>query len=168
MATTYQKQAKLKLITTVVAIVVIAGVMLVADYLKPKSATSSRALSQTSSAANTLTKTSAPTTGPTTTTTGGFRDGGYTASSNYSVPRGDESIQVSVMLGSGVVTVVSVQNSEYDSTSALYQEDFVSAYKSAVVGKKISSLRLGTVAGASDTTQGFNEAISQIASKAQS
>jgi hypothetical protein len=40
-------------------------------------------------------------------------------------------------------------------------------YKSHVVGKNISGLKLGALAGASDTADAFNQAISQITSKAQ-
>jgi hypothetical protein len=36
-----------------------------------------------------------------------------------------------------------------------------------VVGQKISDLNLDSVAGASDTTSGFNEAVAQIAQQAQ-
>ena len=78
-----------------------------------------------------------------------------------------ESIQVNLTLKNGVVTDVSIQNSESDRESAAYQQDFASAYKSYVVGKQISGLRLGNVAGASDTTQGFDDAVSKIATQAQ-
>ena len=102
-----------------------------------------------------------------TTANGTYKDGTYTASSSYFVPHSNESIAVSVTLKGGVVTDVSVQNSEGDGESAAYQEDFTASYKSHVVGKKISGLQLSVIAGASDTTQGFNDALSQINSKAQ-
>ena len=181
MLTTYQRQAKMKLITTVLTLVVIAGVMVLADHLKAKTAALATITTSTSTpAASTSTTTTAPTTSttstssaasttsPTTTSssTSGFKDGTYNASSSYYVPHGNENIQVSLTISNGVVTKASVQNSEGDPTSAQYQESFAAEYKSAVVGKKISGLQLSVIGGASDTTQGFNDALSQISSKA--
>jgi uncharacterized protein with FMN-binding domain len=99
--------------------------------------------------------------------TGSYKDGTYTATSNYQVPHGSESIKVNLTLKGGVVTSSSVQNSENNFDSAQFQEGFAATYQSYVVGKKISGLQLGAISGASDTTAGFNEALSQIASQAQ-
>jgi len=96
-----------------------------------------------------------------------YKDGTYTATSTYEVPHGDEEIEVNLTLSGGTITNVSVQNSEYDYDSARYQEDFAAEYKQYVVGKKIDGLQLNYIAGASDTTEGFNDALSKIASQAQ-
>ena len=97
-----------------------------------------------------------------------YKDGTYTATSEYSVPRSFESIKVSLTISGGIVTDSSISNSEGDRESAHYQERFASAYKSYVVGKKVSDIHLSYIAGASDTTDGFNEALTQIRQQAQS
>jgi uncharacterized protein with FMN-binding domain len=113
------------------------------------------------------TQTTNPTTAPTTTTTSGYKDGTYTATSQYYVPHSYEEIQVSLTVKNGIVTDSSIQNSEGDRESAQFQEQFTAYYKSYVVGKNLSGLSLSRIAGASDTTQGFNDAVTQIQSKAQ-
>lgn len=167
MLQTYEQKSRLKLVTTVIAILVVAGVILLADHLKSDdtvASTTSTTSSVTSSASNN-TVTSNTTTNSST-TNGTATDGTYSATSSYSVPHGREDIQVSLTVKGGVITDASVQNSENDFDSAQYQEEFTAAYKTKVIGKKISGLQISTVAGASDTTQGFNEALHKIASKA--
>lgn len=97
----------------------------------------------------------------------GYKDGTYSASSDYYVPHGSENIKVTLTVQGGVVTNSSIANSENNGESALFQESFASEYKSYVVGKPVSSLQLNYVAGASDTTQGFNDALQQIKSQAR-
>jgi uncharacterized protein with FMN-binding domain len=179
MQTTYQQQAKKKLVATVISLVIIAGIVLYANHLKtigvktatthmPSASSATTASSTPSSpSSNNSSASTASSSSNASTNTSGYKDGTYTASSDYYVPHGDENIQVSLTLTGGVITNVSVQNSEADPTSASFQESFASAYKSYVVGTKISGLQLSVVSGASDTTQGFNDALSQIASKAQ-
>lgn len=96
-----------------------------------------------------------------------YKDGTYTASSDYYVPHGSETIQITLTIKNGVVSDSQIQNSEGDRESAQFQEDFALEYKSQVVGKNISGLQLSYVAGASDTTQGFNDAVAKIRSQAQ-
>lgn len=97
-----------------------------------------------------------------------YKDGTYSASSSYYVPHGQESIQVTLTLKNGVVTDSSVTNSETNYESASYQEGFAQEYKSYVIGKNIKDVQLSYVAGASDTTNGFNDAVNSIMSQAQS
>jgi len=182
MLKTYEKNAKLKLMTTIIAVMVVAGIVLITDHLKAKNTGSNAAFTPSTTIQTPTSDTSSSTTIATTdssssassassastaTPTSSYKDGTYSASSEYYVPHGQESIKVSVTLSSGTISNVSIQNSEGDRDSALFQEDFASSYKQYVVGKKISSLQLSNIAGASDTTQGFMDAISQIASKAQ-
>ena len=177
MLETYEKNPKRKLVVTVLTIIVIAGTIILADHFKSQSL-------KTSSASQTVTVTPAvvpATTNPPATTattptptaatvppasSSGYKDGSYTASSDYYVPHGNETIGVSLVVTNGVITKASIQNSENDNQSARYQEDFAAEFKNYVVSKKISGLRLGVIAGASDTTQGFNDALSRISSKA--
>ncbi|HET6924991.1 MAG TPA: hypothetical protein VFH39_04135 [Candidatus Saccharimonadales bacterium] len=177
MLNTYEQHSKRKLAATVLTIFVIAGTVLVADHMKselsaaPKTFTPAATSATTNNGAGTTQSSTA--TGSsgagsaTASTTSGYKDGTYTAASSYYVPHGNESIQVNVTLSNGVITKSSVQNSEGDPTSASFQENFAASYKSYVVGQKLADLRLGVIAGASDTTQGFANALSQIASQAQ-
>jgi uncharacterized protein with FMN-binding domain len=165
MLTTYEKRSRTKLVAMLATVLVIAGLVVLADHLKSQSATNA---TQMGAASSTTTPASTTSSVASTANTGSYKDGTYTASSDYSVPHSDESIQVNLTLKSGIVSSVSVKNSETDGTSAEFQEEFAAAYKSYVVGKQISGLKLSVIAGASDTTQGFNDALSQIASKAQS
>ena|SRR6185312_6538921 len=156
----------MKLTATVVTLIVVAGVVILTDNLKPKATTIASHLTPSVS---TSTTSSTPTTTNSTSSssTGSFKDGIYSATADYFVPNSDQRIKVTVTLSKGVITSSSVQNSESDPTSASYQEEFASMYKSSVVGQKLSGLQIGAIAGASDTTQGFDDALSQIASQAQ-
>jgi hypothetical protein len=180
----YEQHSRRKLIATTLAVMVIAGSILFADNLKhttavARTATIQNTASNTSSVSQTanvaLTPTSIPPVAPTasnpapTPTPGasGYRDGTFNAAADYSVPRSTENIQVTLTLKDGAISNASVTNSEGDDQSASYQQDFASVFKSYVVGKKIADLKFGIIAGASDTTQGFSDALSQIASKAK-
>ena len=184
MLTTYQRQAKMKLAATIVALIVIAGVVVFTDTIKPKSNSVAATILTTtdtqapqsiadSSAGQSSAVSSGSASGSTPAATtsssnaSGYKNGTFSATADYHVPDGSETIEVSLTIKSGIVMNASVQNSEYDPTSAQYQESFVSVYKSSVVGQKIRNLQLSVIGGASDTTQGFNDALSQITSKAQ-
>jgi hypothetical protein len=167
---THEQHSSSKLAAIVISVLVIAGVVVIADHLKKESGqaltTPSSSITATTPAPASVPSpaSSAPAANTPQPTTAAAS---YTASSNYYVPHGNEQITVHVTLQSGTITDVSIQNSEGDRDSQQYQEDFAAAYKSYVVGKKISGLSLSTVAGASDTTQGFNDALRQISSQAQ-
>jgi len=168
MLETYEKNSKKKLIATVVAVIVIAGVVVLADVLKSKdSAAETQTTSQSVATDSADTSTTPDTATSTSTDSSGVKDGTYSATESYSVPPGQESIKVSLTLSGGTITDVSVVNSGNDRESAEFQNEFASSYKSQVVGQKISGLQISSVAGASDTTDGFNQALSQIAAQAQ-
>lgn len=172
MLTVHEQHAKRKLVATIISVVVVAGCVIFIDNMKLTGASSANSKPTVSVSADPTTSpastaASATTPSPSSASSSGFKDGSYTASMSYYVPHGNESIQVSLKLASGVISDVSIQNSEGDNESARYQQDFASAYKSYVVGRKISGLNLDVIAGASDTTQGFNDAISRIVTKAQ-
>lgn len=177
MLQTYEQHSKKKLIATVLAVMVIAGMVVFADAVKSgkfsdEIAEHTNSHSQTSLAVKTPAvatnaSTTTSSTTPASTTNSGYRDGTYSATQSYYVPHSNESIKVDLTLSGGVITDISIQNSEGDRDSAAYQQDFAASYKSYVVGKKISGLQLSVIAGASDTTQGFADALSQIATQAQ-
>lgn len=123
-----------------------------------------------------LTATDLPTDAPTTAPTndvasspaGTFKDGTYSAKGTYTSPGGQQSIDVKVTLANGgTVSDVSVSPHANDREAEEYQNQFVSGYKSKVVGKKISEIRLSRVAGSSLTSIGFNDAINDIEKQAQ-
>lgn len=96
----------------------------------------------------------------------GYADGTYSAGAAYRVPGTIESIKVSVTLANGIITNASVSQSGIEPESARYQEGFASAYRSYVIGKSIGSVNVSRISGASLTTEGFSNALAQIASKA--
>jgi major membrane immunogen (membrane-anchored lipoprotein) len=177
MLTPHEQHGKAKLLATVLAVLIIAGVVAIADHMRSKSpavaitTTSTPTSTTASGTANTVANSGSTTppvaSGSPTTAASGFTDGTYNATNSYFVPSGDQSIKVDVTLKSGVITAASIQNSESDPTSAQFQEDFAAQYKSYVIGKRIGSLRLSVIAGASDTTIGFSSALNQIASRAK-
>lgn len=173
MLTTYERHAKRKLTTLLLAVIVIAGFVIFSDQTTSKANVSRMILpSQTATtqpAASAPAVQTSPTTAQTTTSTtsNSFRDGEYSTTSSYYVPNSVETIKVNLTLKSGVITDVSIQNSESDNQSANYQQSFASIYKDYVIGQKISNLQLDVVAGASDTTRGFIDATNSIATKAR-
>jgi uncharacterized protein with FMN-binding domain len=156
---TYEQNGRKKLVGIVVATVILGGAVIAADKLKTKSVT----------AANTEIPTT-PTDTPAATATpssSGYKDGSYSATATYRVPHGSESIGVTLTVKNGNVTGSSLQQSMSDRESQRYQEDFAAEYQAYVVGQKLSSLNVPVVAGASDTSDAFNQAANQITQKAQ-
>ena len=156
------------------AVIVIAGILVAAAVgLRAKTddtvaTTANTNSTQTTPAQSTETSSSSPTGSYTQAGDTAYKDGTYTASSEYSVPRSFETIKVSLTISGGVVTDSTITNSEGDRESAQYQEEFTGVYKSYVVGKKVSDIHLSYVAGASDTAEGFNDALDQIKQQAKS
>lgn len=113
---------------------------------------------------------SAPTAAGTSAATGtsGYKDGTYTATGSYDTPESHETIKVTLTLRGGVVTGSDVSASGNKPDSVQYQGMFASGYKAQVIGKSIDSLQLSRVSGSSLTPMGFNDAVSQIKSQAQS
>lgn len=168
----YSSPSNIKLVSTLVAIIIIAGVVVFADHARSEQHASAQAThtvavavpssnSQPSSAGASPTPTTSPS------SSSAYTDGTFAASSDYAVPSGSENVKVTLTIANGIVTDSSIANSEYDRVSQLYQQDFASQYKQYVVGKSIKALRIGVVAGASDTSIGFNSAVASIASQAK-
>lgn len=143
-------------IITLVVIALLAGSATFYANNQQGSASTTTTVQPSSSISASATPSSSP---GGTANTSNYKDGTYSASSDYYVPHGSESIKVTLTISNGTVTDSSIQNSEYDNESAQFQQGFAAEYKSSVVGKPISSLQLDYVAGASDTTQGFNDAL---------
>ena len=165
---------KAKVMTTVASILVIVGIVVLIELLQSSAKTSvttansshnTASSAVTNSSASSTSTTPASPSGPTSTT---YKNGTYTADAQYYVPHGYEDIKVTLTISGGVVTDSSIVNSESNRDSQGYQQDFTSTYRPSVVGKSIADIKLSYVAGASDTTSGFNDAVAQIRTKAQS
>ena len=114
----------------------------------------------------------------TTTTSGGgsaavtqtnatFADGTYTAVGDYTAPSGAEHINVTLTLKDNVVVDSTVTAATTQAISLKLQNDFIANYKTMVVGKKISDIKLGKVSGSSLTPIGFNNAVDKIEAEAK-
>ena len=95
-----------------------------------------------------------------------YADGDYNASGSYGTPGGQESVDVTLTIKDGVVTSADVTGSGERGESEQYQSQFISGYKSQVVGKPIESIKLDRVAGSSLTSDGFNAAVEKIRQEA--
>jgi uncharacterized protein with FMN-binding domain len=168
MLTVYEQNGRKKLIATVATAAIIGSVVISIDQLKTK--TQGAAGTQITSPASSDSSSATPTPVASSSSAAGtssYKDGTFSAIQSYNVPHGNESVTLGMTLKNGIIIATSLENSETDHESAAYQEDFASEYKSYVVGKSISGLNVDIIAGASDTTEGFNEALSQIAAQAK-
>jgi len=166
-----QKSKKDLIVTLSVLLAVVFIVTGVLLTNKKEPTASENTTVETSDTATTTPETTPATTEPTSTetptNTSGFKDGTYTATGDYSTPEDIENIKVTVTLKDGIVTETSAIASMISRDSKEYATQFVENYKSQVVGKKISSIKLSRVSGSSLTSQGFNDAIDQIETQAK-
>ena len=107
---------------------------------------------------------------PAPTVTGGpYADGQYAASEKYGVVDGvieEDSIDVTATLRDGVITEVSVTGHPLLTQSHDYMQGFVNEISGAVVGRSVEDAHVTALAGASKTSDAFNDAIDDIASQA--
>lgn len=100
--------------------------------------------------------------------TNSYKDGTYKATKSYNVPHGGvNSITVEIAVSDGTVTSVNVEDSYGDRESASYVSSFESRVSAAVKGKKLSSLSVGRIGGASLTSSAFKQALSSIVAEAK-
>jgi len=155
-----------KAIITFLAVAIIAVIVVTAIVASPKNKST-----DTSSSAPTSSTTNTSGTPPDTSTANSsdtsFKDGSYTATGSYVSPGGNENITVHVTLQNGIITATSADPGANVPEASEYQGMFISGYKSLVLGKDISDVHLSRVSGSSLTSQGFNEAISQIENEAK-
>jgi uncharacterized protein with FMN-binding domain len=95
-------------------------------------------------------------------TTSALKDGTYTEDGQYQSPGGLSEVAVTVTLKDGTVTAVKVVPKAENATAQQYEAKFASGIASEVVGKKLTDLHVGAVAGSSLTAQGFAAAVSKI------
>lgn len=94
--------------------------------------------------------------------TGPLKDGDYSAVADYVNPAGRSKVKVELTLKGGVVSALTVTPQATEATSRQYQQKFVSGINDLVVGKPITELKVGAVAGSSLTQDGFTQAVAQI------
>ena len=98
-----------------------------------------------------------------------YTDGAYKADVSYIAPDGgDHGMTVSLTIKDDTVTASEVTFAESTGPTANFQSRFSTEYKSLVVGKPVSSIKLSRVAGASLTTNAWNNAQAKIEAQAQS
>ena len=150
-----------KAVITFAALLIMAVIVTAAVVASPRKQASAPASTSAPVAAPAGSGTSA-----TTGTTATFKDGSYTATGSYESPGGNEHITVHVALKGGVVTATSATSGAGDPEAHEYQSMFISGYTGQVVGKRITDIHLSRVSGSSLTSQGFNDALSQIENQA--
>ncbi len=152
----------------IIGIIVVALIAIAATAVIVVSANSSKQEPSEEAAASVSPSTSPSTSTEATASASEFKDGTYSADGSYQTPGGRESIGVTVTLKSGVITYATVEQHATAGEAEEYQSKFAGAFRSQVVGKKIDEVSLSRIAGSSLTPNGFNNAITEIESKAQS
>jgi uncharacterized protein with FMN-binding domain len=158
MSVSVSRTTKMKALTVVVVIAMIAAVRSVG-------AIRIAGLSANEIATPKPTATPVPT--PTPTPASPYKDGTYTAIGSYGSPAGTQRISVTIRLSGGIVADSSVTAMADNSTSLQYQNDFITHYKAYVTGKAIATLNLGKVSLSSETPIGFNSSVTAIKGQAK-
>jgi len=156
-----------KAIITFLAFVIIAVIVVAAVAASPKKQNASTSASVGTGTGTTPSSTTGSSAGSGTATDASFKDGSYAATGSYESPGGHQQITVHVTLRDGVITDTSAISGAQDPESQEYQSMFIGGYKSQVVGKNIADVHVSRVSGSSLTSQGFNDAISQIENQAK-
>lgn len=153
-----------KALITFIAIAIIAVIVVAAVIASPKKKNTADSASTVSTTTTSKTSSSTPSTSS---SSSDFKNGTYVATGSYVSPGGNESITVHVTLQNGIITASSADSGAGDPEASEYQSMFIGGYKSLVVGKNIANVSLSRVSGSSLTSQGFNDAISQIENQAK-
>lgn len=167
-----QQRTKIIGIIIIVLLVVASTAGVVALQDQPSTTTVSRPTSTststtTESPVDTSTQSTTSTTNTPDTSTG-YKDGTYSAVGGFDTPDGYEEIGVKLTIASGLISAVAIDDSSiYIRESFEYTERFIGSIDNAVIGKSIDSLSLRRVAGASLTTNGFNNALDTIKADAK-
>lgn len=116
----------------------------------------------TTQESSTTTTDTSDTTDAVQTDTSAYKDGTYSATGSYVSPGGRESIDLTVTIKNGVIISTDLGQNATDRDAKEYQEAFASGYASLVEGKNVDEVSLSRVAGSSLTSNGFNNALTQI------
>jgi hypothetical protein len=93
-----------------------------------------------------------------------YADGTRTVNTSYIAPgNANHTMTVTLALKGDIVTASSiVYGGDTVDTSKNYQSKFMAAYQSQVIGKKLDSIKLSRVGGASLTSNAFNDAVAKV------
>ena len=155
------------LLRTKTAVVTLAGIG-VLGALAGCSATAPAASAGAGAGAGTSTAPKTSSSAGTTTGTASYKDGSYTEPGTYVSPGGTEHISVTLTLAKNIITAMKVTTVQADPTATGYEHMFEGGISAATVGKNISDLNIGVVAGSSLTSMGFNQALAAIKADAKS
>ena len=99
-----------------------------------------------------------------------YKNGTYTVTTTYVAPsRTTHEVTATVQILNDVITEAKINyGGEAHQTSSQYQSRFSQSYQSEVVGKKLDSISLTRVGGASLTTGAYNQALTQVKTQARS
>jgi uncharacterized protein with FMN-binding domain len=159
---------KRKKLTAGLALIAVSAVIVGTVALTPAQSTHASTPMPKQSTPQVSTTTTQMTPAPATATASpAYTNGTYNATGQYFSPGGKETLKVQLTLNDDIVTASSVVSGANDPTAESYQTIFISGYKSHVIGKKISSIKLTNVSGSSLTSQGFNNALKQIEQQAK-
>ena len=86
----------------------------------------------------------------------------YESEVSYRGPRGNEVIYVELTLNGKKIVDISTKHSNLSDQSLPYTDGFDDEYRAQVVGKNIDEVNLDIIAGASNTTEAFIEALQDI------
>lgn len=155
----------------VVGLAIVGGKLLLGDDNSSANTATTSASTTSSSATNTTsnasTSSSSTSTSSSGSSTSSYKDGQYSASQGYSVPKGaTNTIAVTLTVSGGKITAVSVDNTYSDRESGQYISNFESMVDSSATGQSLSSYNPSRIAGASLTTDAFSQAIDTIRTKA--
>ena len=96
-----------------------------------------------------------------------YKDGTYTASAAYQVPRDTNTLSATITIANDTITKISTTNEYNSGESKRYSGSFDSGISAAVKGKKLTNAKVGIVCGASLTSMAFNDVIDSVISKAK-
>ncbi|HEX3678721.1 MAG TPA: hypothetical protein VHU90_03280 [Galbitalea sp.] len=150
-----------RILRTRTALATAAGLSLVGALAGCASTTSASSSTDGTSAASGTTATSTSDDSST------YKDGTYSADGSYVSPGGQEEIAVTLTVKNDLITAVSVRTVAADAEATQYEAQFASGISAVAVGKDLGALSVGTVAGSSLTSHGFDVALAAIRSKAQ-
>ena len=169
--------AKNKIFTVIGSIALIAatatgGYLIFTAPTSNTIATSSKTQAVTQSTADSATNSTPTSTSESTgaagaTTTSSYKDGTYTATASYSVPRGEQnSIAAEVTVADGKIVSVKTTDNYSDHESAMYISGFESSVNSSASGQSLATYSPSRIGGASLTTAAFGDALDTIRSQA--
>ncbi len=156
------KNKKIIAIIGLLVIVVVIGIGVMVSNQKTNTANQ-----PTSSPASNNTNTSPSPTSTAASPSSDYKDGTYSAAGTYESPGGRESIDISITIKDGAIADTTAVSGSTNPTGRKFQGQFISGYRTQILGKFIDDANVSRVSGSSLTSKGFNSALEQIKAKAK-